>query len=83
MFEGIYFANPNYLWLFLVLPLLIAWHLLTWRRNQAKLKISSLQGFGSKKTLRLRLRPLLFVFCDKQREHNHKLQKAAHAAHAA
>lgn len=62
MFEGIYFANPNYLWLFLVLPLLIAWHLLTWRRNQAKLKISSLQGFVSKKTLRLRLRPLLFVF---------------------
>ncbi|MGB0600963.1 MAG: BatA domain-containing protein, partial [Flavobacteriaceae bacterium] len=46
MFEGIYFANPNYLWLLLLLPLVIAWHIFTWKKSQASLKISSLAGFG-------------------------------------
>ena len=62
MFEGIYFANPNYLWLLLLLPVAIAWHVLTWRKTQASLKISSLSGFGTQSSFLSKLRPLLFIF---------------------
>ena len=59
MFEGIYFANPNYLWLMCVLPVVTVWYVLTWRKTQASLKISSLSGFGQKRSLLTLLRPLL------------------------
>ena len=62
MFEGIYFANPNYLWLLLLLPVVIAWHIFTWKKSQASLKISSLAGFGKQSSLLTKLRPILFVF---------------------
>jgi Ca-activated chloride channel family protein len=62
MFEGIYFANPNYLWLFLSLPLVILWHAFTHKKNQAHLKISTLDNFGKQQSLLAKLRPLLFVF---------------------
>ena len=60
MFEGIYFANPNYLWLFILLPLVIAWHFLTSKKSQPILKISSIAGFEQKSSLLSRIRPLLF-----------------------
>ena len=62
MFEGIYFANPNYLWLLLLLPGVVAWHILTWKKTQASLKISSLSGFGKQNSFLSKLRPILFVF---------------------
>ncbi|MGB1114576.1 MAG: vWA domain-containing protein [Flavobacteriaceae bacterium] len=62
MFEGIYFANPDYLWLFLSLPLVILWHAFTHKKNQAHLKISTLDNFGKQQSLLAKLRPLLFVF---------------------
>lgn len=62
MFEGIYFANPNYLWLLLLLPVVIAWHIFTWKKSQASLKISSLAGFGKQSSLLTKLRHILFVF---------------------
>jgi Ca-activated chloride channel family protein len=62
MFEGIYFANPNYLWLLLLLPVVIAWHIFTWKKSQASLKISSLAGFGKQSSLLTKLRPILFIF---------------------
>ena len=62
MLEGIYFANPNYLWLLLILPAVIAWHIVTWKKTQASLKVSSLSGFGKQNSFLSRLRPILFVF---------------------
>ena len=61
MFEGIYFANPDYLWLLTMIPLVVGWHVFTRKKSQAVLKISSLEGFRSKSSFLSRLQPLLFV----------------------
>ena len=61
MFEGIYFANPDYLWLFLIIPVVVFWHTLTWKRAQAELKMPSLSGFQQHSSFWSLVRPLLFV----------------------
>ena len=61
MFEGIYFLNPNYLWLLLALPLVVGWHVFTRKHAQPVLKISSLNGFKKKSSFIAQLQPLLFV----------------------
>ncbi|MEE3085451.1 MAG: VWA domain-containing protein [Bacteroidota bacterium] len=61
MFEGIYFANPDYLWLLLALPLLVGWYVFTRKKSQAVLKISSLNGFRAKSSFLAQLQPALFV----------------------
>ncbi|MEK9516867.1 MAG: VWA domain-containing protein [Flavobacteriaceae bacterium] len=61
MFEGIYFANLDYLWLLTMIPLVVGWHVFTRKKSQAVLKISSLEGFRSKSSFLSRLQPLLFV----------------------
>ena len=62
MFESIYFANPNYLWLLLVLPAVIIWHLFTWRKAHPELKMSSLSSFSKQKSFLSLIYPILFVF---------------------
>ena len=61
MFEGVYFANPNYIWLFLSFPLIIVWYFLTSKKVQPVLKISSIKGFQQKSSFLAKLQPLLFV----------------------
>ena len=61
MFEGIYFANPDYLWLLLALPLLVGWYVFSRKKTQAVLKISSLNGFRAKSSFLPQLQPTLFV----------------------
>ena len=61
MFEGIYLANPNYLWLSISLPLLIGWYLFNSKKAQPVLKISSLKGFQQKTNFLGKLQPLLFI----------------------
>lgn len=61
MFEGIYFANPNYLWLLTVLPVALAWHLLTWKKSQATLKMPGLTGFEGKSNLLAQLLPFILI----------------------
>jgi len=60
MLDAYSFANPEFLWLLLALPLLFGW--LWWSRNQqaAVLKISSLKGF-SYTSLTVRLQPILWL----------------------
>ena len=55
------FVNPQFFWLFLILPVLVLWYL--WKRKQqtASLKISSIQGFKTGKNWLAKLKPLLFV----------------------
>ena len=61
MFEGIYLENPNYLWLFISLPLLIGWYFFNSKKAQPVLKISSLKGFQQKTNFLGKLQPLLFI----------------------
>ena len=59
--EKITFLNPEFFWLFLLLPLAIAW--LWWKNKQqtATLKISSLKGFQSNQSTLAKLKPYLNV----------------------
>lgn len=59
--EKITFLNPGFFWLFLLIPVAIAW--LIWKRNQqtATLKMSSLQGFKGEESLLAKLKPGLDV----------------------
>jgi len=61
MFENFEFVNPNFFWLLLAIPVLVAWYI--WKRNKqtATLKISSIKGFKSGKNWLAKLKPLLFV----------------------
>ena len=61
MFEGIYFANPDYLWILLALPLVVGWYVFSRKKSQAVLKISSLNGFRAKSSFLAQLQPALFV----------------------
>lgn len=60
--EKITFLNPEFFWLFLLIPIAIIWFF--WKRNQqsATLKISSIQGFKNSESLLTRLKPCLYVF---------------------
>lgn len=59
--EKISFLNPEFFWLFLLIPVAIAW--LYWKKNQqsAALKISSLQGFKGTNSVLAKLEPLLNI----------------------
>ncbi len=55
------FLNPEFFWLFLLLPAAVLWQI--WKRKQqsATLKISSVKGFKAQKSLLAKLKPFLFV----------------------
>jgi Ca-activated chloride channel homolog len=55
------FLNPEFLWLFLLIPLAIAWFY--WKRfeQNATLKISSTKGFGSSNSWIVKLKPILYL----------------------
>lgn len=55
------FLNPEFFWLFLLLPAAVLWQL--WKRKQQSptLKISSVKGFKAEKSLLAKLKPFLFV----------------------
>ena len=60
--DKITFLNPEFFWLFLLIPVAVVW--LFWKKNQttATLKISSIQGFKNSKSLLVKLKPILNVF---------------------
>lgn len=59
--EKLSFLNPEFFWLFILIPVAGAW--LYWKRNQqtANLKISSTKGFKNSNSLLVRLKPMLNV----------------------
>ena len=59
--KEISFLNPEFFWLFLLLPAAILWHI--WKRKQlsATLKISSVKGFKAQKSWIAKLKPYLVV----------------------
>ncbi len=61
MFENISFANPEFFWLLLLLPLAVLWYFFKRNEQSASLKISSIKGFA-RGGLLPKLKPLLFLF---------------------
>ena len=60
MFENISFANPQFFWLLLLLPVAMLWYFFKRREQTASLKISSIKGFP-KGSILPKLKPALFV----------------------
>lgn len=61
MMTNVTFLNPGFFWLFLLIPIAIAWYIWTRNSQSATLKMSSLQGFQQSKSLLTKLKPALFV----------------------
>ena len=55
------FLNPEFFWLFLVIPVAIVWLLRKKNHQSATLKISSLQGFKASNSYLTKLKPMLNV----------------------
>ncbi len=53
------FANPEFLWLLLVIPLLVAWQLLKQKKSLLPVKMPSTKGFNN--SIYNRLKPMLFI----------------------
>jgi Ca-activated chloride channel family protein len=60
MLDNISFANPDFFWLFLLLPLAVLWYFFKQKEETASLRISSVQGFTYKSFLP-KLKPILFL----------------------
>jgi len=63
MMRDITFANPEFLFLLLLLVPVVVWYILKNRSSQASLQISSINGFkGSNPSLKYYMRHVLFAF---------------------
>ena len=60
MLDNVQFANPEFFWLLLLLPLAILWFFLTRREQMASVKLSTSKAFSSSSWL-TKLKPMLFV----------------------
>ncbi|MHA7863277.1 vWA domain-containing protein [Flagellimonas marinaquae] len=60
MFENIEFANPEFFWLLLLLPLALLWYFFKRKNEMASLRISSIKGF-TVKSWASKLKPILFA----------------------
>lgn len=60
MMKEVSFLNPEFFWLFLLLPAAVAWQFFKTKQS-ATLKISSVRGFKAEKSLAAQLKPYLFV----------------------
>ena len=61
MFKNIELANPEYLWILLIIPIIILWEYISRFKKYPNLKLSSLKGFKEEKSLLVKFRPLIFV----------------------
>lgn len=59
--NNVTFLNPGFFWLFLMIPFAIVWQF--WKRKEqtATLKVSSLEGFKTSKSIWAKVKPFLFV----------------------
>lgn len=61
MFENLIFENPGFFWLLILIPLAAAWYFIKRNRQQAELRISSVQGFKGQRSILPALRHGLFI----------------------
>ena len=59
--KNVTFLHPEFFWLFLALPIAIAWYWFTHKKQRATLKISSTKSFKESGSLLSKLQPMLFV----------------------
>ena len=55
------FLNPEFFWLFLLIPVAIAWLFLKRNKQTTSLKMSSLKGFQNSSSFLAKLQPFLYV----------------------
>ncbi len=55
------FHNPEFFWLFLLIPLVILWYVLKRKKNAATLTIPSIKGFKAEQSIVSKLKPTLAV----------------------
>ena len=60
MFENFEFSHPHFFWLFLALPVAIAWYLWKRKKQTPAVKLSSIKGFKTGNAWLPRLKPILF-----------------------
>lgn len=58
---NITFLNPEFFWLFALFPILIAWYIVTYKKQSATLKMSSLKGFEASSSFKAKIKPILFL----------------------
>jgi len=61
MTQSFEFVNPEFFWLFLMLPLLLLWYFVKRKKQTAELRISSIQGFKRGGNFWAKLSPFLFI----------------------
>ena len=61
MLKNIEFANPQFFWLLLLLPLALLWYIFKHKKETASLKISSIKGFKTSQSILAKLKPLLLI----------------------
>ncbi len=61
MLSNFEFSNPEFFWLFLILPVAIAWYIWKYHKQTPAVKISSIKGFKTTASLLPKLRPILFL----------------------
>ena len=55
------FMHPHFLWLLLVIPIALYWHYFIKNQQEVALKMSTIEGLSTKKSLLIKLRPFLYV----------------------
>ena len=55
------FMHPHFLWLLLVFPVALYWHYFIKNQQDVALKMSTIEGLSTKKSLLIQLRPFLYV----------------------
>lgn len=60
MFENIEFANPEFFWLLLSLPVALLWYFFKRKNEMASLRISSIKGFSTSHWT-AKIKPALFI----------------------
>ncbi len=58
--DKITFLNPHFFWLLLVIPLVLYWHLFSFKKNSVSLTISNTKSFKTKETIWTKIKPMLF-----------------------
>ena len=62
MLDNFEFSNPQFFWLFLALPVAIAWYIWKRKKQTPAVKLSSIKGFKTGSSFLPKLRPILFFF---------------------
>ena len=55
------FMHPHFLWLLLVIPIALYWHYFIKNQQEVALKMSTIEGLSTKKSLLIKVRPFLYV----------------------